>query len=128
MKLSGHKTESIYRRYAIVSEADLAEGVRKVVAMRAASGSDASTENSSEPGIPARRAQFRAQSGDVAGNEHTADSSQPLEGIGAGGGGRTLTRGEPNGILSTKDEGGEEATNGHNRAHAATMRALSEGR
>ena len=35
MKLSGHKTESIYRRYAIVSEADLAEGVRKVAAMRA---------------------------------------------------------------------------------------------
>ncbi len=35
MKLSGHKTESIYLRYAIVSEADLAEGVRKVAAMRA---------------------------------------------------------------------------------------------
>lgn len=35
MKLSGHKTESIYRRYAIVSEADLTEGVRKVAAMRA---------------------------------------------------------------------------------------------
>lgn len=30
MALTGHKTESIYRRYAIVSEADLAEGVRKL--------------------------------------------------------------------------------------------------
>jgi hypothetical protein len=33
MRLSGHKTESIYRRYAIVSESDLAEGVRKVAAL-----------------------------------------------------------------------------------------------
>ena len=33
MKLTGHKTESVYRRYAIVSEADLAEGVRKVATM-----------------------------------------------------------------------------------------------
>jgi integrase len=30
MKLSGHKTESIYRRYVIVSESDLAEGVKKL--------------------------------------------------------------------------------------------------
>ena len=34
MKLTGHKTEEIYRRYAIVSEADLREGVRKSAAAR----------------------------------------------------------------------------------------------
>ena len=30
MKLTGHKTESVYRRYAIASEADLREGVEKL--------------------------------------------------------------------------------------------------
>ena len=33
MKLTGHKTESIYRRYAIVSEPDLSEGVAKLSAL-----------------------------------------------------------------------------------------------
>ncbi len=30
MKLTGHKTEAVYRRYAIVSESDLAEAVKKL--------------------------------------------------------------------------------------------------
>ena len=36
MKLVGHKTESIYRRYAISNEADLREAVAKVAAQVAA--------------------------------------------------------------------------------------------
>jgi integrase len=35
MKLTGHKTESVYRRYAIVSEADLREGVAKLARLHA---------------------------------------------------------------------------------------------
>ncbi len=34
MKLTGHKTESVYRRYAIVGERDLSEGVAKLAALR----------------------------------------------------------------------------------------------
>ena len=30
MKITGHKTESVYRRYAIVSESDLADAARKL--------------------------------------------------------------------------------------------------
>ena len=30
MRLTGHRTESVYRRYAIVSEADLSAGVEKL--------------------------------------------------------------------------------------------------
>ena len=33
MKLTGHKTEAVYRRYAIVCEADLTEGLRKLAAL-----------------------------------------------------------------------------------------------
>ncbi len=33
MKMVGHKTEAIYRRYAIVSEADIAEGGARLAAL-----------------------------------------------------------------------------------------------
>jgi hypothetical protein len=36
MKLTGHKTESVYRRYAIMSTADLAEGVAKLARLHGA--------------------------------------------------------------------------------------------
>ena len=34
MKLTGHKTEAVYRRYAIVCEADLMEGVKKLARLQ----------------------------------------------------------------------------------------------
>ena len=33
MKLTGHKTEAVYRRYAITSAADLSEGVAKLAVL-----------------------------------------------------------------------------------------------
>jgi hypothetical protein len=33
MKLTGHKTESVYRRYAIVSQSDLEEATRRLDAL-----------------------------------------------------------------------------------------------
>ena len=33
MKLTGHKTESVYRRYAIVSKRDLEEATRRLDAL-----------------------------------------------------------------------------------------------
>ena len=36
MKITGHKTESVYRRYAIVSEADISEGLKKLALLHTA--------------------------------------------------------------------------------------------
>jgi hypothetical protein len=43
MMLTGHKTESVYRRYAIVSEADLGEGVRRLAAFRGTANAESPT-------------------------------------------------------------------------------------
>ena len=61
MMLSGHKTESIYRRYAIVSDRDLAEGVKKVAAMQAADGDPVHVARVSEAPV-SRMSTIRAQS------------------------------------------------------------------
>jgi integrase len=57
MKMTGHKTESVYRRYAIVSEADLHEAARKLAALDEAAGS-----RTGAAAVPAHRAHPRAQS------------------------------------------------------------------
>jgi hypothetical protein len=41
MKLTGHKTEAVYRRYAIVSETDLSEAVSKLQSLKPAHPSNA---------------------------------------------------------------------------------------
>lgn len=38
MKLTRHRTESVYRRYAFVSETDLAEGMANLSALHEAGG------------------------------------------------------------------------------------------
>ena len=42
MQLTGHKTEAVYRRYAIVSESDLGAGLEKLGAL--AAGTKAGTK------------------------------------------------------------------------------------
>ncbi len=46
MMPTGRKTESVYRRYAIVSESDLADGVAKLTALH-----QASSENVGSPRV-----------------------------------------------------------------------------
>jgi len=68
MKLTGHKTEAVYRRYAIVSEGDLAEGVAKLATLHQALADKASRTVISlqevapvvAPGVQPRRQRRRA--------------------------------------------------------------------
>jgi integrase len=61
MKLTGHKTESVYRRYAIVSESDLSEGLAKLDRFLAEAGTidtnfdkvaHESVQNDPDPVVP----------------------------------------------------------------------------
>jgi hypothetical protein len=56
MKLTGHKTEAVYRRYAITSAADLSEGVAKLASLHSASAGSRSV-------LPIAKGTVRAQSG-----------------------------------------------------------------
>jgi hypothetical protein len=53
MQLTGHKTEAVYRRYAIVSERDLGDGVEKLGALSA--GTKAGTKGSRRSGEAVRQ-------------------------------------------------------------------------
>jgi len=56
MKLTGHKTEAVYRCYAITSAADLSEGVAKLAALHGAPASVRTVH-------PVATGTIRAQSG-----------------------------------------------------------------
>jgi len=55
MKLTGHKTEAVYRRYAITSAADLSEGVAKLATLHAGPQGSPSV-------LPLKKGTIRAQS------------------------------------------------------------------
>ena len=97
MKLTGHKTESVYRRYAIVAEADLTEGVKKLAALHAASAGTARTVIP----LPPRTSTVVTHSVRSTGNGHRGQSGEAGDLLGAGRGSRTPTLLPQHQILSS---------------------------
>jgi len=92
MKISGHKTESIYRRYAIVAERDIADGLRKVAAFQkraARAASSTVARFSKRSGGTASRGQM----GDNRPPSWVPPPSQVVEGVVAWDGVEPPTRG-----------------------------------
>src|SRR5262249_15908140 len=95
MKLTGHKTESIYRRYAIVSESDLTEGVRKLAAMHGLAAHETESQRAFAVGSSRLLADFEERT-----ERHTLRLVANRKNIIAGGGTRTPTGCKPYRILS----------------------------
>ncbi len=79
MKLTGHKTENVYRRYAIVSEADLAEAVNRLAALHEHAASDSRRVVPISEAVSERRGTIGAQSGFDAGDELDQLPAQTIE-------------------------------------------------
>ena len=88
MKITGHKTEAVYRRYAIVSEADLSDGLKKLARLHSAERTQRQ-----KPSSATEQPQFQG----VALNQVGRLGTQPIEN-GAGGRDRTGM-----GLLSPRD-------------------------
>ena len=88
MKITGHKTEAVYRRYAIVSEADLSEGLKKLAKLPSIEG-----VQRQKPVLATEKPQPQKEDA----NSRLPQAMQPIE-YGAGDRDRTGT-----GLLSPRD-------------------------
>ncbi len=73
MKIMGHKTEAVYRRYAIVSEADLSDGLKKLARLHSAERTQRQ-----KPSLATEQPQFHG----VTLNPEGGPGTQPVERLG----------------------------------------------